>query len=270
MAKKTADVKDEGAAPDVAEAPEKIKKKRKIVVLAGVGTVVLSALGVGGFFGYKAFFGQKTALSAKRDPVAEATDKLQEEEKKKHVEGDEDSPSADKKEEKNSDGEKKAAKDAHDSEGNDSHSDSKKEGHNDSKSDSKDDDKKSADKKDSEKLEESGSSSKKSAKATGDSTFGDTFEILRMDLNLGNPIENRFLRVGFSLQFFGGEAQKTELKQREAQIKDIVITIVSSRTRVELVTEKGKENLRRDLLNRLNEALDKPIKNIFFTDFLVE
>jgi flagellar basal body-associated protein FliL len=264
MAKKEADKSTEAATEEVAESPEKIKKKRSLVVVLGVGAVVLAALGAGGFFGYKTFFASKAKLSAKKDPVAEAKEKLEKSEKSgkdsdKSAGHDEDSPN------KTGDSEAKKGDDHKKEDSGSAKTDAH--GKSDEKSDEKADHK-SEEKSDEKSADKSSSEGKKVAEK--DTTFGETFEISRMDLNLGNPIENRFLRIGFSLQYFGGEAQKNELKLREPLIKDIVITTVSSRTRVELVTEKGKEKLRREMLNRLNEALDKPVKNVFFTDFLVE
>jgi flagellar basal body-associated protein FliL len=54
------------------------------------------------------------------------------------------------------------------------------------------------------------------------------------------------------------------------QLEDIIITTSSVKTRVELLTDKGKEELRREMLNKFNEVLNKPISNIFYTQFLVE
>ncbi len=91
-----------------------------------------------------------------------------------------------------------------------------------------------------------------------------------MDLNLGNPIENRYLRIACAIEYRGGEEQAAELKKREIQIKDIIITTVTSKSRMQLLSENGKELLRREILNKINEVADKPIQNVFFTEFLVE
>lgn len=104
----------------------------------------------------------------------------------------------------------------------------------------------------------------------GTKNFGDTYAISKMDLNLGNPIENRYLRIAVALEYRGGEAQLAELKKRDIQIKDIIITTVTSKTRHQLLTENGKGLLRREILNKINEVSDQPIQNVFFTEFLVE
>jgi flagellar basal body-associated protein FliL len=249
---------EETKTPAKEETPEKIKKKRSLVVLGGIGVSVLISLGVAAFFVHKTFFAHKTELSAKKDPVADAKSKATEGAKQKdtskHIDEDEKSGHASKPEGSKAEGSKLENSKSESPKPEDSKSGAHGESQNTQKKEGADTEAKSANKNGDKK----------------ESSFGDTYEVQRMDLNLGNPIENRFLRIGFSLQFFGGDAQKDEIKKREPQIKDILITSVSNRTRVELVNEKGKEKLRRELLNRFNEAFDKPIKNIFFTEFLVE
>lgn len=100
--------------------------------------------------------------------------------------------------------------------------------------------------------------------------FGDTVDIPKMELNLGNPLENRFLRFGLSLEYHGGEEQKKELTRRMPQIRDVVISIISRKTRIELLSAEGKEGFRKQLKNTLNELLQEPVTNVYFTEFLVE
>lgn len=100
--------------------------------------------------------------------------------------------------------------------------------------------------------------------------FGDTIAIPKMELNLGNPLENRFLRFGVSLEFHGGESQGEEIQRRLPQIRDIIITTISRKTRIELLSPEGKENLRKQLKNTFNEIFAQPVSNVYFTEFLVE
>lgn len=133
------------------------------------------------------------------------------------------------------------------------------------------DDKKHSDKKEDDKNH----SDKKEEGKKGDTkniplVVSDTIAIPRMDLNVGNPIENRYLRIALAIEYRGGEEQGAELKKQEAQIKDIIITTVTNKNRMELLSENGKESLRREILNRVNEVAARPIQNIFFTEFLLE
>ncbi len=243
---KAAEAKKEKGPPDeIAET----RKKRKLVLFAGITGVVASAAAAGGFFVYKTFVQKSVSMAAKKDATGHsdsATDKND-----AHAEGKE-----------KSDGDKKT--DA-------AHADK-----NDAAHANKKDDKKDAahsDKKDDKK--DSSSTDKKDEKSDvkmfkSDETFGETFALPKMDLNLGNPLENRYLRIAVSIEYTGGKEQQDELKKREPQLRDLIISSVSTRTRLDLLTEKGKEKLRRELINKINESFERPVKTIYFTDFLVE
>ena len=112
---------------------------------------------------------------------------------------------------------------------------------------------------------------KKHEKAKNDpNAFGDTFVVPKMDINLDNPLENRYLHLSLTLEYSGGKSQAEDLKKREPQIRDVILTASSTRTRAELLSPYGKQRLRQEIFNKLNEVLDKPIKKVYFTDFLVE
>jgi flagellar FliL protein len=230
------DDKAKGKEPAKAEPPkdpnEKMSKKNKIIIIAAIGGILILLFAVGGFIFYKTMKAKQQAeLEIAQDAAPTEV-------------GTEDKAA----EKKDDHGDKK---------------DEKKDDHGDKKDEKKDD---SGAKKD-EKKDDSGA---KKDEKKGTSNFGDTYIIPKMELNLGNPIENRFLRLAVAIEYRGGEEQQAELKKREIQIKDIIITSVTSKTRVQLLSENGKELLRREILNKINEVADKPTQNIFFTEFLVE
>jgi len=54
-------------------------------------------------------------------------------------------------------------------------------------------------------------------------------------------------------------------------LRDIVIGIMSSKTVEEISTTRGKDKLKGELMTGLNEVLvDGYIKNLFFTDFVIQ
>lgn len=225
------------------EAPAKNPKKKKIMMIAGGGGVVL--LIVVGLV--------VKGMLSKHDMAAKAPDAEHAEEAK----GDE---HGDKKEEEKKDehGDKKEEekKDEH-GEKKDEHGE-KKDEHGEKKDEH------------GEKKGEEPADGEHKAKTDGASNVGEVYQIPRIDLNLGNPIENRFLRIALALEFRGGEAQMDELKKRQAQLNDIIITTASSKTRAELLTETGKNRLRRELLNKFNEVCERPIDALYYTEFFVE
>ncbi|MEY2988964.1 MAG: hypothetical protein RJB13_2485 [Pseudomonadota bacterium] len=234
------------------------RKKRKLVLFAGLTGVIATAAAAGGFFVYKTFVQKPPALAAKADP----NDQHASAPTGEHAEGSKDGGGAEAHgEDKSAD----TAKDAHADKSKDEQKDEK-----DNVESKKSDDKAKADEKataDGDAKTEEKSDVKM---FQSDETFGETFALKKMELNLGNPLENRYLRIAVSLEYTGGKDQLDELQKREPQLRDLIISSVSSRTRLDLLTEKGKEKLRRELINKINESFEKPVKTLYFTDFLVE
>ncbi len=248
------------------ETPAAAKKKRSLVLIAGIGGVSFLVLGGAGFFVFKTFMSKPVAMSAKANPgdAPDAPDAHGDVAKDAHGAPAKDAPGD-------------AAKDAHGDAPKDAHGDAKKDAHGDAKKDAHGDAKKDAapDAHGAKPAEAHGDAAKggaggKKEKSDDDSEFGQTLEIPRMDLNLGNPLENRFLRLAMTLEYKGGKSQEEELQKRLPQLRDLIISSVSSKSRIDLLSDKGKERLRRELTHRFNEVLERPVSSIFFTEFLVE
>lgn len=80
----------------------------------------------------------------------------------------------------------------------------------------------------------------------------------------------RYLKTAIVLELSIAEMQP-ELDTKRDVIRDIIITILSSKTFEEIQTTKGKQKLKDELQERINEILvDGRISNIFFTDFMVQ
>lgn len=103
-----------------------------------------------------------------------------------------------------------------------------------------------------------------------DFDFGDSFKLETFNLNLGNPLENRYIRLDVALEYKGGEGQKKELVKRTPQIRDVVVTVVSRKTREFLLSPDGKSQLRKELLTRINRYMSRPIESVYLTDILIE
>lgn len=75
----------------------------------------------------------------------------------------------------------------------------------------------------------------------------------------------------------GGAADPTalppELKAKEPQIRDAVIRVLSSKKAEDVLTPEGKESLKEELVEALNEAVafdEPPVTNVYFTEFIVQ
>ncbi|NRA65210.1 MAG: flagellar basal body-associated FliL family protein [Pseudobacteriovorax sp.] len=100
--------------------------------------------------------------------------------------------------------------------------------------------------------------------------FGDTFPMKTFNLNLGNALENRFVRLEVTMEFSGGEKQKAEISKRLPQLRDAVIQVVSRKTREFLLAPDGKDALRKEILIRINRYMNQKIDAVYITDILIE
>lgn len=100
--------------------------------------------------------------------------------------------------------------------------------------------------------------------------FGESFKLNTFHMNLGNPLENRYIRVEVSIEYKGGEIQQKELEKRKPQIRDVVVSVVSRKTREFLLAPDGKNQLRKELLSRINRFMSRPVESVFITDILIE
>ncbi len=109
------------------------------------------------------------------------------------------------------------------------------------------------------------------SKASGEKiSFGDTYAFKPFNLNLGNPLENRFIRLELSMEYLGGDLQKSEIERRLPQLRDAVVSVATKKTREFLLGPDGKDQLRLEILNRINQYMTKKIEAVYITDMIIE
>ena len=113
-------------------------------------------------------------------------------------------------------------------------------------------------------------------RATPKERSNDFFNVRPMyplDQFLVNPISetgSRYLKMEINLEL-SSELLTPEMDQKKPLLRDIVIRILTSKTYEDISTAKGKERLKDEIASKLNEILrDGYIKNVFFTDFIVQ
>lgn len=100
--------------------------------------------------------------------------------------------------------------------------------------------------------------------------MGPMYPLDQFIVNLLSENGSRFLKTKIDLEQ-SNEELAAELDKKKALIRDVIIRTLSSKTYEEVSTAKGKDRLKDEIVNRLNEVLsDGYIKNIFFTDFVVQ
>lgn len=89
-------------------------------------------------------------------------------------------------------------------------------------------------------------------------------------VNLISQNGRRYLKTDITLELSNPKLQQ-EIDTKVTVLQDIIINILSSKSIEEVATTKGKERIKDEILQRINQILtDGFIKNIFFTEFVVQ
>lgn len=87
-------------------------------------------------------------------------------------------------------------------------------------------------------------------------------------VNLSGSEGYKLLKVTMSMEVENAEVQD-EISKRQAQIKDIVLLLLSSKTYGEISGENAKRKLKEEITDTVNSFLTKgKIKKILFTEFM--
>ena len=88
--------------------------------------------------------------------------------------------------------------------------------------------------------------------------------------NLGDEDGKRYLKATLQVEFFESRVPE-EFHDRAAQMRDLLLTLFTSKTFAEVRTPEGKSVLREEIINRMNKALHKDlVKAVYFTEFIVQ
>ncbi|WP_069637739.1 flagellar basal body-associated protein FliL [Campylobacter pinnipediorum] len=100
--------------------------------------------------------------------------------------------------------------------------------------------------------------------------MGPIYPLDQFIVNLLSENGSRFLKTKIDLEQ-SNESLAAELDKKKALLRDIIIRTLSSKTFEEVSTAKGKDKLKDEIVGKINEVLsDGYIKNIYFTDFVVQ
>ncbi len=100
--------------------------------------------------------------------------------------------------------------------------------------------------------------------------IGPIYPLDQFIVNLLSSNGERFLKIKMDLELSGPELT-AELDKKKPMIRDIIIRTLSSKTFQEISTNRGKEKLKDELVEKINNVLtDGYIKNIFLIEFVVQ
>ena len=87
-------------------------------------------------------------------------------------------------------------------------------------------------------------------------------------VNLSGSRGHKLVKVSMDLEVNSAKVIE-EIDIRKPLIRDRIITILSSKTYVEISTKEGKEHLRGQIRDQVNLSLTHgQVKNVFFTEFI--
>ena len=88
--------------------------------------------------------------------------------------------------------------------------------------------------------------------------------------NLGDEDGKRYLKATLQVEFFNARVPD-EFTARQAQVRDLLLTLFTSKQFAEIRTPQGKALLRDEIINRINRALNHDlVKAVYFTEFIVQ
>ena len=110
----------------------------------------------------------------------------------------------------------------------------------------------------------------KGGEAGGEAKMGVFVSLDPFIVNLASEAGKRYLKVTMQLELARPD-MSNEVTNRMPQIKDAVITVLSSKTAEDLLTIEGKFRLKEQVLTRINNTLTAGVvKNIFFVEFVIQ
>jgi len=109
-----------------------------------------------------------------------------------------------------------------------------------------------------------------SKRSTDYLTIGPMYPMSQFIVNLLSEGGSKYLKVSLDIELDTLELA-AEMDLKKSLIRDIVIRSLSSKTFEEVSTMKGKDRLKDEVVSKINDVLaDGQVKNIFFTDFVVQ
>lgn len=87
-------------------------------------------------------------------------------------------------------------------------------------------------------------------------------------VNLADPNARRYLKVVLSVEVVSNPEL---LEANQAKIRDALLMLLSSKTSQDLSTLEGKIMLRKDIVDRINQAIGQAkVARVYFTDFVIQ
>lgn len=104
----------------------------------------------------------------------------------------------------------------------------------------------------------------------GGGAVGDIFDLDPFVVNLADTAESRFVKVTIKLKLADAGASE-EINKELPSIRDSLLILLSSKEFNSIRTVQGKLELRDEILERINTALNaQKVSSVYFTEFVVQ
>jgi flagellar FliL protein len=99
--------------------------------------------------------------------------------------------------------------------------------------------------------------------------LGPTYKVGEFIVNLADG-SSQFIRLNLSVEV-NNEDIVEELKRRDPQIRDTIISILRDKQEEDISSKSGTRDLREEIRTELNKFISEgKITNVFFTEFVVQ
>ena len=99
-------------------------------------------------------------------------------------------------------------------------------------------------------------------------TIGPLYSFDTFIVNLSDSGGTRYLKVTMQVELSSSKLE-AEIEKRKPQLRDIILTVLSSKTYAEVSTAQGKLALKQEILRRVNLVLTSgTLENVYFTEFV--
>lgn len=100
--------------------------------------------------------------------------------------------------------------------------------------------------------------------------IGPIYQLDQFIVNLLSQGGRRYLKINIGLEMTTANLEN-ELNVKRAPVRDIIIEILTSKSPEDISTTRGKDKLKEEIVQRLNEILvDGKIRNVFLTDMAIQ
>jgi len=121
--------------------------------------------------------------------------------------------------------------------------------------------------------EEKPKKSKKKKKKETEHSEGATVNFEPFLVNLADKEASRYVKTSIRLLVANKEAAESIAKGETLmpRMRDTILTLLSAKTAEEMTSNEGKEKLKKEILEKVNEYLpEEGAEDVFFTDFVVQ